>query len=125
MTSLLVIMATVVLLLTRFRGRLLAGRNLARFKPNRVGRMTGENVLLGLVKVSLDREAGLTVGDESDDDDDADEVSPMFSSSIVLEAKVKSSSNSLKSAAATALATLPTAEALLAAAAAEEPAAEL
>ena len=80
--------------------------------------MTGENVLLGLVKVSLDREAGLTVEDESDADDDAN----VSLASIELEAKVKSSSNSLKSA--TALATLPTAEALLAAAA-EEPAAEL
>ena len=80
--------------------------------------MTGENVLLGLVKVSLDREAGLTVEDESDADAaDVSLASRLMFASIVLEAKVKSSSNSLKSA--TALATLPAAElaALLTAAA--------
>ena len=61
-TSLRVIMATVVLLLARLRGRLL-GRILVL---KRLGRMTGVKVLLGRVKVSLDlelipREDGLTV----------------------------------------------------------------
>ena len=80
--------------------------------------MTGENVLLGLVKVSLDREAGLTVEDESDADAaDVSLASRLMFASIVLEAKVKSSSNSLKSATAS-LATLPAAELAASAAAA-------
>ena len=62
-TSLLVIIATVVLLLARLRGRLL-GRILVL---KRLGRITGvKEPLLGRVKVSFDlelipREAGLAV----------------------------------------------------------------
>ena len=90
--------------------------------------MTGVKVLLGRVKVSLDlelipREDGLTVElREGVVTVMARDVSSsMFSTE--LEAKVKSSSNSLKSA--TALATLPAAELAAMAAALLARAAEL
>ena len=100
-TSLRVIKATVVLARSRLRGRLL-GRIRVR---NKLGRIAGVNEdCAGRVKVILDLEAdGLTVADESS----SSEFSPprIFSPfTIELEANVKSSSNSLKSA--TLLATL-------------------
>ena len=101
-TSLRVIRATVVLARSRLRGRLL-GRIRVR---NKLGRIAGVNEdCAGRVKVILDLEAdGLTV---AEDESSSSEFSPprIFSPfTIELEANVKSSSNSLKSA--TLLATL-------------------
>ena len=99
-TSLRVIIATVVLLLARLRGRLLG----LILVLNKLGLMTGVNEdWAGRVKVSLDLEAGLTVEDESNT---SLSISfPEGFSTIELEAKVKSSSNSLKSAPEVLLAT--------------------
>ena len=102
-TSLRVIRATVVLARSRLRGRLL-GRIRVR---NKLGRIAGVNEdCAGRVKVILDLVAdGLTVADESASSSEFSPpriFSPAFT--IELEANVKSSSNSLKSA--TLLATL-------------------
>ena len=100
-TSLRVIRATVVLARSRLRGRLLGRIRVL----NKLGRIAGVNEdCAGRVKVILDLEAdGLTVADESTS---SSEFSPRIFSpfTIELEANVKSSSNSLKSA--TLLATL-------------------
>ena len=93
-TSLRVIRATVVLARSRLRGRLLGRIRVL----NKFGRIAGVNEdCAGRVKVILDLEAdGLTVADESG----SSEFSPRIFSpfTIELEANVKSSSNSLKSA---------------------------
>ena len=79
-TSLLVMMATVV----RLRPLDLTGLALFLGLLKRLGRMTGVNVLLGLVKVSLPREEA-----EAGDSDEDSEAGPR-----TLEARVKSLSRS-------------------------------
>ena len=94
-TSLLVIMVCVVMLRDRLRDKAFCRTRLLGL--NKLGRMTGLNVLLDREKVKLELGAGLII-DWSSSSSSEDVAVDSSKSSTELEARMKSSSRSLKSA---------------------------